>query len=79
MSEMPYSITDALRSAMWSVDHQAVRIFRLDDPVKVKRAVRAYRQAADNLLAVAHAEREARQAARPAPAGPGAPEGEAGA
>lgn len=56
------SITNALRMAVWSVEHQAVRIFRLDDPVKVRRAIRAYKQAADKLLAVAQSEREARLA-----------------
>lgn len=61
MSDEPYApISIALRNAVWSVEHQAVRISRLDDPVKVRRAIRTYRQATDKLLAVAQAEREAR-------------------
>ena len=57
-----HPVSDQLRSAIWSVERQPVRTMRQDDPAKAKRAVRAYRQAAQKLLDVALAEHQSRQA-----------------
>ena len=64
-AQMPIPISDALRSAMWSVDAYAAKIMRQDDRKKGVRLIREYRKAADRLLSVALADRDARLAAQP--------------
>jgi hypothetical protein len=59
-----YPISDAMRSAMWRVDHYAVAIMRQDDRKKVARLIREYRKSADRLLLVATDERLKREAGR---------------
>lgn len=58
---LPYPLSDALRSAMWRVDSYAAKIMRQDDSAKVRRLIREYRKATENLLTVAMAARDERQ------------------